>query len=184
LTLFAVAGVLPAQAATIWTGPDLVVTQPDGAGGTVTDVLVTGVDSLGRAASGTFCNALAGQTCPPAGINTTDITFAFSGFNGNPVFAYGSAGGFAAYTFDSAMKNSLDGAIGPNLPPNAPNPVVGVVHIVSQDIYFDFEITHWQQGGGGGGFAYRRSTAAVPEPTTALLLACGLGGLAARRRRS
>ncbi len=42
---------------------------------------------------------------------------------------------------------------------------VGVVHLVSEDIYFDIRFTGWGQGpGGGGAFAYFRSTPPHPLP--------------------
>ena len=41
----------------------------------------------------------------------------------------------------------------------------GVVHLISEDIYFDIRFTDWgREAGGGGAFAYFRSTPPHPLP--------------------
>jgi len=151
----------PPPAGTLWTGPDLVVTQSDDALTQQEDVLLVGVASLARGRSGPFCNLQGGDTCGSSDTNPSGLEFAFSGFNGNPVFAYGSAASHTSLTFRN-FKTALEGAISGNLPPFASGPVSGVVRIVSQNIYFDIEITHWQNSGAAAGtfsgFGYRRST--------------------------
>ena len=176
-----------ANAATVWTGPDLLVSQPSDAGGTVTDVIVPGIASLGRGEAGPFCNTEGGDLCGQQVPGPSDLEFAFSGQNGNASFAYGSAGDFASLvfgTFQTATSGSPS-SIFPNSGLGASrDPVPGVVHIVSLDVYFDIEISLWGPGRffpEPGAFSYRRST--VPEPGTGALLALGLFGLAHRRPR-
>ena len=178
LTALTLIASMPATAQTVWSGPDVIITQSEPF--MVTDILVAGEASLGRGQVGPLCNTEGGDTCTNIRSNPSNFEFAFSNLNGNPTIVYGSAASYAGYTFTN-LATASDGGIGNNL-----RNVPGVGHVLSSDIYFDFEITSWQAGGLGG-FTYRRSTpppvpvgAFVPIAAGAALLA--VGAAQARRR--
>lgn len=195
LVILAVGLSVRADGQTVWAGPDVIVSQPDDTSTPVVDVLVASVASLERGVAGPLCNVLNGDTCEGGGagtsLNPTDFEFAFSGY-ANPVFSYGSAANYSSYTFD-VFHGAAGGRPGEFF---VGGPVAGVGHIISEDIYFDIEVTHWQNSGSGDpttrrGFAYRRSSApANPVPigplaplaTAAALLGLGVAALVKRRR--
>lgn len=187
-----VAIVLPcrlADAATIWAGPDVTVSQPAFQPDSVIDVLIPGVASLQRSLSQPLCNTLQGDVCGtrnPA--HPTGIEFAFSGLRGNPPFPYGSAAKYEQYNFGyfrwaaegpgNNLPNLLNATDSGDLRP----PVPGVAHIIAEDIYFDIEIQYWGTGlqvwAEPGAFTYRRSAPSViPVPAALPLLAGALIGL-------
>ncbi len=104
-----------------------------------------------------------------------DTEWAFSGLQTNPVFAYGAgAAGYAGLSFSdlTTAGNSSLGNFIINLP--------GVLHLITDDVYIDIQITTWvdaRTGGGGGAVTYTRA----PEPATLGVL--GLGALAVLKRR-
>ena len=162
------------KAATVWSGPDITVTQPGGSPLSVSDVLVPGFHSLARGEIGPLCDQLAGDNCDSDDLNPSSIRFAFSGASINPVFPYGSAPDHGLLFFDH-MADALNGSIGITIVGRP-----GVAHILGDDIYFDIEFSSWTSG--DGGFSYRRSTA-IPEPASALLVTlCGLAMLKSRYR--
>jgi hypothetical protein len=78
-----------------------------------------------------------------------------------------------------------DWAKGVNPGPPSTVGINAVVHLVSEDIYFNIKFTSWSTG--GGGFSYQRSTPSIaPEPSAAMLALVGLaaGGVGALKRRS
>jgi len=101
-----------------------------------------------------------------------------SGITGNsPLdteWAFGNAVDYGSLTF-TTWAVAGDGAPGANL--------VGqdmVVHLITDDMYFDIRLTNWGVGGGGGG-RVRYERADIPAPATPALL--GLGALICTRRR-
>ena len=176
-----------ASGQTIWTGPDVSISQSGGAPQSVIDTVLPGVASLTRGSDGLLCNTIAGDTCAAFQPIPSDFEFAFSNLNGNGPIAYGSAASFANFTFAN-MQASLPGGPG-NVLPNAGNtqpPRAGIVHHVPSNTYFDIEIQNWGRGNVGpselGAFSYRRSSP-IPEPAAISLfgIACGLFGLVRRR---
>jgi len=111
-----------------------------------------------------------------------DTEWAFLGLNGNTDnSAEFSAADYASLTFDD-WESALEEAPGFELPDGH----LGVLHLISDDIYVDIEFTSWtmgdgQGGTGGGGFSYIR---AIPEPSTLVLLGMAAAGLLACGRRT
>ena len=173
------------SSAIIWSGPDVVITQNDNSPGSVTDVLVPGIASLGRGFSGPLCNELAGDACDTNGNQTpSGFAWAFDGFFGNAI-SYGDADRYSELNFTLGLTDAVDFSPAFDLPGRA-----GVGHILGSDIYFDIRFSHWQRGGAGdpsigGGFSYMRSspTLSVPEPALLGLFLLGLIGVAVTTRR-
>jgi len=89
-------------------------------------------------------------------------------------WAFGNAVNFVSLTF-TTWAVAAGGNPGFNL--------VGqdmVVHLITDDMYFDIRFTNWGGGDGGGG-RVRYERAAIPAPATPALL--GLGALICTRRR-
>jgi len=164
------------EAQTIWTGPDLIISQGSNAGGTVVDTLLPGVE-ITRGDRGIFINPSQPNQCSNGGcLNGTDsptgLLFAFSNHGtiaSNPTIPYGTASNHASYFFDVFFQ-SLDQSPGGIL---TAGPLAGVGKIPgatpTDDIYFDIEVTHWGAGVSGTGsgnsaFTYRRSTSGDIEP--------------------
>jgi len=116
-----------------------------------------------------------------AATSPADTTWAASGLNNNPTFAYGQG----ATNHDNLTFTSWTTAFGGGgvlnsniLTHNA------VVHLVSEDIYLDINFTAFAGGAGGGGaFTYQRAAAPVPEPASLAVLAGGGALFLARRRK-
>lgn len=173
---------------TVWTGPDVLVSQPASAPQSVVDVMIPGVASLTRGMDGFLCNTLAGDTCAAFQSIPTDFQFAFSNQNGNGTIAYGSAASHASFTFAN-FQTALGTAPGLFLP-NAGNPsrpvLPGIGRHVPSNTYFDFELQYWGLGINGvppepGAFTYRRSS--VPEPGSLALCSLFVCCVAGVRRR-
>ena len=174
---------LPAAAATIWDGPETTFTRTVGQDGAV-DVIVAGVVELTRSDAGGALYNTVSETSFDMGERTSpaDTEWAFSGLNGNGtvVLADAVTGGYTYAPLQEAAGNQIGfNIVGP----------VGILHILSLDIYIGIQFTDWTAFGSGGGFSYTRTTEGaeigdVPVPAAGLLLLGGLGALAAARRRA
>lgn len=174
LVLLALAIGNPADAATIWNGPDVIVDNPSFGG--VQDVLTPNVIITRDIEAGIFNIAQEASYDKIGFTSPIDTKWAFLGLGGNSANpADITASNFAALNFND-WAPALGGP--PSLQGNIVNRP-GVVHLVSDDIYLDIEFTAWGGGASGGSFTYVRSS--VPEPGSLALL--GLGGLLATRRR-
>jgi len=104
-----------------------------------------------------------------------DTEWAFSGLRGNPYNV--TASNHENLVFDS-WAYALD-----TYPPDSIDRP-GVLHLISDNIYLNITFRSWSVGeDGGGGFSYERATAPVPVPPSLFLLAPGLVGIIAVRRR-
>jgi len=130
------------------------------------DVIVLGVELTCKNYNGVF------NYTETTGYGSADGTeWAFSGLDGNPVFAFGQGasnhGNLNFDKFKSALHYNVNGYV-----ENRP----AVLHLIEDDIYIDIIFSN--PGWGSGLMSYTR---AVPEPATMSLLA--LGGLAILKRR-
>jgi len=148
-----VAGAASAQ--TIWDGPALIFSKPDGADPTLPafqDAIVPGV-TLTRANTRGLYN-IAAESFFLRGTSPIDTEWAWT-FN-NPALAESEirASNFPALQFDewttAHAEQPLDTLGRP-----------AVLHLITDDIYIDLTMTAWTTGPGGG-FAYVRSTPPVP----------------------
>jgi hypothetical protein len=155
----------------IWTGPSIAFAKPDYADWTLAinqDRLTDNV-WLTRMNQLPLFNIQCGD---PFDTNTTpcDTEWAFGPTqSGNPGPI--TASNYANLSF-APFVNALSAAVGSN----ALRYGLGVLHLISDDIYLDIRFTSWTQGGDGGGFRYVRSTPApapVPEPASATLFVLG-----------
>jgi len=176
LALVSLSAVEAARAVVIWDGPSVSYTQPaaDAANSANWDTL-TGQVAITRATSQGLFNPLDESgyafNASPAGTE-----WAFSLNNAGLPLADITASNYANLSFQPwqvAVDSSPPDSVG----------VPGVLHLIAEDIYLDFEFTSWRlRPGDGSGFAWTRAGAPVPELGTGLLLAAGLGGLGYSRR--
>jgi hypothetical protein len=139
------------SAQTVWNGPEITFTKENNADWTLEEnqdrltdnVWLTRQNNRGLFNIVVEASDADGDAC--AGPEPTDTEW-----------AYGSTSDFSGLTFQPLgiligcdFENLIDGE---NL----------VVHLISDDIYFDLTFTSWAMGGGGygggGGFAYTRTT--------------------------
>jgi hypothetical protein len=157
-----------AQAATIWNGPVLSYTRPNGVNG----ALAANQDRmapdlwLARSSSQGLYNA------------RTEGGFTHFDSPDGTEWANGSLSNYASLTYQD--WNSW--AKGVNAGPPSTVGVNAVLHIIPDDIYLSIKFTSWTGGGGGGGFSYLRSSP-IPEPSAAMLITAGLVLVARRWRR-
>lgn len=150
----------PAQAQTVWTGPSISFTKPDGADPTLPanqDAIVPGVSITRGNTRGLYNIAVEGFFL--LGTSPADTEWAW-GLN-NPALPDSEirAANHVALQFD-------DWTTAHGQQPLATLGRPGVLHIVSQNIYIDITMTAWTSLGSGGGFAYTRSTPPPrPVPT-------------------
>ncbi len=136
-----------AGAQTVWTGPEINFTKPDGADWTLPENQDRITDNvwLTRQDFG--------------GIYNIAVEAAYTKLSpADTEWAYGDADDYENLTFDTWVNWAA------HIPPGT----VGqdaVVHLISEDIYIDIMFTSWGIGiGGGGAFSYERTTA--PEPSS------------------
>jgi hypothetical protein len=164
------------QAATVWTGPDVVFTKDYGADFTLAanqDFLTSNV-ILTRGDRGLLCNVAAGDACLP-------------GLYSNPTGTEWAVGDLADYAtlsysdFNSTMSSA---------PPFNFEGTTMVLHLITDDIYLSLTGLFWQPGNSFeclellacGAVSYSRSSA-VPIPAAVWLFGSGLGLLGWFRRR-
>ena len=123
---------------------------------------------LSRGDEGPLCNVVI-DTCSSGSARSKP---------GDTEWAVGNLADYQTLTYDSLLETAGGfGELGDN--------IVGldlVLHLITDDIYLQVEVTSWDQGGSGGGFSYTR-TSAVPVPAAVWLFGSALGGLAWMRRR-
>ena len=168
-----------AQAASVFTGLDIDFTKDPFADPQLAenqDELTPGVVLTRGDVQGLFNIALEsafGNGSP------ADTRWAFADLNGNPA-------DISALDFDSLVFDDWEDALGGRgaLASNILDRI-GVVHLITDDIYLEILFTDWGQGGGAGGsFSYVRSDlSAIPLPAALPLLLSGLLGLGVFRRR-
>ncbi len=171
-----------ANAATVWMGPEVTFSKAPFADPTmaVNQDSLTPLVSITRGDTQGLFNAI--QESSFGGGSPAGTLWAFQGLNGNPDSGV-SADNFGSLLF-AGWQNSLESRVGPNILERP-----GVVHLVSEDIYFDILFTEWGQGGGTGGFfTYVRTSpssgSVVPVPAAFWLMASGLGLLGFLKRSS
>ncbi len=152
----------PAQAQTVWTGPPIGFTKPDGADPALPanqDALVPGVSITRGNTRGVYNIAVEGFFL--VATSPADTEWAW-GLN-NPALPDSEirAANHAALQFD-------DWTTAHGQQPLATLGRPGVLHIVSQHIYIDITMTAWTSLGSGGGFAYVRSTPPPPPPVPSI----------------
>lgn len=176
-----------ASAESIWTGPPIVFTKPNGADPTLPanqDAIVPGV-AITRGNTRGLYNA-ATETFFLLGTSPADTEWAW-GLN-NPALTDSEirATNFAVLNFD-------EWSTAHGQQPLATLGRPGVLHIISQDIYIDITMTAWTSLGSGGGFSYTRSTppplpvplfGAAGQGALGLMLALAAGRMASRMRSS
>ena len=176
-----------ANAATVWMGPEVTFSKAPFADPTmaVNQDSLTPLVSITRGDIQGLFNPIQEPAFQFGGGSPAGTLWAFQGLNGNPDSGV-SAENFGSLLF-AGWQDSLESRVGPNILERP-----GVVHLVSEDIYFDIVFTEWGQGGGAGGFfTYVRTSAAaegggeiVPIPPAAWLFASALGLLGYLRRSS
>jgi hypothetical protein len=152
------------EAQTVWTGPEVTFTKPDGADWTLPeyqDRITPGVWLTRADTQGLFNIAVERSYDPGTQLRPTNTEWAFAGLNGNPTTGV-TAANYADLVFDT-WRASVVGT------PPASVGLAGVLHLISEDIYISITFNSWSVG--AGGFSYTRST--VPEPAEWSLL----GGL-------
>jgi hypothetical protein len=166
------------NAATVWTGAvvefskdpfadPMIAANQDG---------LTPLVSITRDSTQGLFNAVQEPFFQSSGASPAGTEWAFQDLNGNPDSGV-SAENFASLIFTD-WQNALERRAGDNILERP-----GVVHLLSEDIYFDILFTEWGRGGGaGGGVTYLR-TSPIPVPAAAWLLASALGLLGFVRRR-
>lgn len=175
----------PVHAESIWTGPPIVFTKPNGADPSLPanqDAIVPGV-AITRGNTRGLYNA-ATETFFLLGTSPADTEWAW-GLN-NPAVPDNEirATNFAMLQFD-------EWSTAHGQQPLATLGRPGVLHIISQDIYIDVTMTAWTSLGSGGGFSYTRSTppplpvplfGAAGQSALGLMLALAAGRMASRMR--
>ena len=165
------------QAATVWTGPDVVFTKDYGADFTQSanqDFLTDNV-ILTRGDRGLLCNVAAGDACAPNNL-------------GNPTgteWAIGDLGDYATLSY-SDFNSTMGSAPAFNFADTTM-----VLHLITDDIYLSVTGLFWQPGQSFeciellacGAVSYSRSSA-VPVPAAVWLFGSGLGLLGWFRRRT
>ncbi|UCG73682.1 MAG: VPLPA-CTERM sorting domain-containing protein [Chromatiales bacterium] len=184
--IFLVMLTITANAATVWTGPEITFSKAAFADPTmaVNQDSLTPLVSITRANTQGLFNPIQEPSFQFGGGSPIGTEWAFQGLNGNPDSGV-SAENFGSLIFTD-WQNSLESRVGPNILDRP-----GVVHLVSEDIYFDIVFTEWGQGGGAGGFfTYVRTSAGaegagevVPVPAAFWLMASGLGLLGFLKQR-
>ena len=178
-----IGGNIPAYAATVWTGPDVVFSKNGSDPTSVQDILSASV-SLTRGAAAFLFNPLAGEISSSA-TSPAGTAWAFAGLLGNPTGNDFTASNYTALNFDTFL-NALGGP-GPaqggsvgigNAILNQP----GVLHLIAEDIYLDIQFTEWTDAFNGSIVSYARSSAVVPIPAALPLFSLALGLLALRRK--
>lgn len=170
-----------ANAATVWVGPEVTFSKAPFADPTmaVNQDSLTPLVSITRGNTQGLFNAI--QESSYSGGSPAGTLWAFQGLNGNPDSGV-SADNFGSLLF-AGWQDSLESRVGPNILDRP-----GVVHLVSEDVYFDIVFTEWGQGGGAGGFfTYVRTSAGAekivtPVPAAFWLMASGLGLLGFLKR--
>ena len=182
----AVLGATTASAQEIWSGSGLSFTKADFADHTqaANQDRITGQTWITRASSMGIFNIFseASFTNPTSPANT-EWAYDLAG-NGNTGLTM-TAANHAALSFETWVNAVNNG------PPSAVN-LPGVLHLISEDIYIDIEVTSWTQMANGGGFSYQRGTPppdSVPSVdarglTVLTLAVLGLGMLAMFPRRT
>jgi len=173
-----------ANAATVWIGPEVTFSKAPFADPTmaVNQDSLTPLVSITRGDMQGLFNAIQ-ESFYSSGGSPAGTLWAFQGLNGNPDSGV-SADNFGSLLF-AGWQNSLESRVGPNILDRP-----GVVHLVSEDIYFDIVFTEWGQGGGTGGFFTYVRTSPSPEsvitpvPAAFWLMASGLGLLGFLKRSS
>lgn len=182
--IFLVTLTTAANAATVWVGPEVTFSKAPFADPTmaVNQDSLTPLVSITRGDMQGLFNAVQ-ESFYSSGGSPAGTLWAFQGLNGNPDSGV-SADNFGSLLF-AGWQDSLESRVGPNILDRP-----GVVHLVSEDVYFDIVFTEWGQGGGAGGFfTYVRtspvseSPSPVPVPAAAWLLGSALGLLGFVRRR-
>jgi len=145
-----------AQAATLWNGPAITFTKPNGADWTLPanqDRMTPDVWLTRDTTEGLFNAA-----------TESGYTHFFSPQNTS--WAYGTLANYASLTYTD--WEDWNGHNPPSMVGRA-----AVLHLVSDDIYLSIKFDSW--GGSAGGFSYDRSTPVVPEPSFVMLILAGLG---------
>lgn len=140
--LLVLAGAAGAQ--TVWTGPDITFTKPDGADWNLPenqDRITDSVWITRQSFAGIYNIAVEPGYTDPSPADTE--------------WAYGSAADYENLVFDTWVNWAG------NVPPATINQDA-VVHLISEDIYIDIKFTSWSCCGFGG-FAYVRSTPGESE---------------------
>jgi hypothetical protein len=166
----AVLSILPAEAATIWSGSKITFTKATGADWTlpqnqdrITDnVWITRQDTQGIFNIKQESSFDKGSSDPASPLGTE--------------WAYGTTANLGSLTFSKWRAWAV----------NNPVQTVGqdaVLHLIAEDVYIDIKFLSWDQR--AGGFSYERSTEAVPEPTSTLgFLDLSAFGTALKRKRN
>ncbi len=167
-----------ANAVTVWTGPVVEFSKDPFADPMLAanqDSLTTAVSLTRGSVEGLF-NPIQEPSFQSSGASPAGTEWAFQGLNGNP------DSGVSAENYESLIftdwQNALQRRAGDNILETP-----GVVHLLSEDIYFDILFTEWGKGGDAGGFFTYVRTSVIPVPAAAWLLGSALGLLGFLRRR-
>jgi hypothetical protein len=141
----------PLSAATIWNGPTITFTKPNGGDPTL-------AENQDRMTSNVWVTRAATHGIYNAKAETGYARF-FS--PGDTEWSYGLLADYASLSYTN-WEGMFGGSAGGG-PPSMLNKDA-VVHLKTDDIYLSIKFTAWSMGVAGGGFTYLRSTPGSVQP--------------------